>query len=104
MSFSDHEIEEAHEHCFGNEAEIRASTFCVCYFCASNSLPSAYFSPSAIKEWLNPSGTGHQPGPLPLTDQATAFCPGCTFDMVIGDASGLPIQDPDFIAALNERF
>jgi hypothetical protein len=62
-------------------------------------------------EWLNPAG---YPGstrievfassPEPLSDRATAFCPNCTFDMVIGDASGLPIDDRSFVAAINNRF
>ena len=29
---------------------------CVCYFCAANDLPEAYFKPAAVTEWLNPAG------------------------------------------------
>ncbi len=98
------QITAAHEHCFENVREIQASDRCVCYFCAANSLPNAYFAPDQIVEWLNPMGNGYRAGPSLLSDKATAFCPNCTFDMVIGDASGLPIDDPKFVAAINELF
>jgi hypothetical protein len=111
MIWTDAKIVEAHEHCFENVKEVQASDRCVCYFCAANGLPQAYFSPAAITEWLNPvgrdSGTGAEvfrSGPEPLSDRATAFCPNCTFDMVLGNASGLPIGDLSFVSAINTRF
>jgi hypothetical protein len=104
LTLTDAELVAAHEHCFENVREIQASQRCVCYFCAANELPNAYFAPGQIVEWLNPINNGEQPGPMPLSDKATAFCPNCTFDMVIGDASGLPIHDAQFVAAIHERF
>lgn len=111
MTWTDAQIVEAHEHCFANAKEVQASERCVCYFCAANDLPEAYFKPAAVTEWLNPTGrdpkTGAevlQTGPEPLSDQATAICPNCTFDLVIGDASGLPISDRSFVSAIDARF
>jgi len=111
MIWTDSQIVEAHEHCFENAKEVQASERCVCYFCAANELSGAYFEPAAITEWLNPADrdakTGVEAlrsGPAPLSDRATAICPNCAFDMVIGDASGLPISDPSFIAAIEARF
>ena len=110
MNWAEDQIVEAHEHCFENVREVQASTRCVCYFCAANDVPNAYFEPSAIVEWLNlhdRNDLGAQTfstDPTPLSDRASAFCPICNFDMVIGDASGLPINDPSFLAAINDRF
>ena len=111
MSWTEDQIISAHEHRFENVREIQSSSRCVCYFCAANGLANAHFAPTAIVEWLNPAGYRGEPsievfasGPEPLSDRATAFCPNCTFDMVIGDASGLPIDDPSFVAAINNRF
>jgi hypothetical protein len=111
MTWTDAQIVEAHEHCFENVREVQASNWCVCYFCAINDLPRAYFEPAAITEWLNPAGrnagTGAEvfrSGPAPLSDRATAFCPNCTFDMVIGDASGFPINDRSFVSAIDAHF
>jgi hypothetical protein len=98
MTFSAAELEEAHAHVFENVREVRASGLCACYFCKK------YFPPSAIREWLNPIGeAAFETGPVP-GERATAFCPTCQFDMVIGDASGLPIQNIAFLQALDERF
>ena len=111
MTWTDAQIVEAHEHCFENAKEVQASDQCVCYFCAANELQGAYFEPAGVTEWLNRAGrdakTGAEvfrSGPVPLSDRATAFCPNCTFDMVIGDASGLPITDQSLVSAINARF
>ncbi|MBI0476236.1 hypothetical protein D9601_12850 [Sphingomonas sp. MA1305] len=111
MTWTEAQIVQAHEHCFENAQEVQASAQCACYFCAANELPGAYFEPGAITEWLNPAGrdakTGAEilrSGSKPLSDRATAICPNCTFDMVIGDASGLPITDRSLLSAINERF
>jgi hypothetical protein len=33
---------------------------------------------------------------------SNAICPHCSIDAVIGSKSGLPINDPEFLKAMNE--
>jgi hypothetical protein len=99
VNWSRGEIEEAWSHARQNVREVQASTLCVCIQCQT------YFPPSRIVEWLNPAGEHtFRPGPLPTSDKADAFCPNCGMDFVIGDASGLPIQNPAFMRALNSTW
>ena len=99
MSWSRGEIKEAWSHARENVREVQASTLCVCFQC------QAYFPPSRIVEWLNPAGEHNfKPGLLPTSDDASAFCPNCGMDYVVGDASGLPIQNPDFVSRLNSTW
>lgn len=74
-------LRQAHTHSSGHRAEIESSAVCGCFYCLS------IFPPSAIKEWID--------------DNATALCPGCPVDSVIGDASGFPVSDPKFLTAMH---
>ncbi len=99
MSWSRGEIEEAWSHARENVREVQSSTLCVCLQCQS------YFPPDRIVEWLNPAGgLTYKTGPVPASDGADAFCPNCGMDYVIGDASGLPIENPHFVRALNSTW
>ena len=88
MSFSADFLDDAHEHAFANRAEILASGTCGCFSCF------ATFPSTDVWEWV-------KQGP---EQDDTGFCPYCMLDTTIGDASGLPVKDQNFLRALNERF
>jgi len=64
---------------------VEASGIAACFFCLET------FPPQAIDRWLN-EGTG------------TAVCPQCQIDSVLGDASGLPVSEPGFLKAMQNRW
>ena len=61
---------------FFNEAVIKGSTICGCFSCGS------IFPADTVNHWVTDIGSGKS---------ATALCPACTMDTVIGDASGFPV-------------
>jgi len=82
-------IEKAHKATIFHEKEILASSLCTCFYCAYQ------FDPHEEKdlEWWdinNPKGK-------------TLVCPMCGIDCIVGDASGFPITDTDFIMACTEE-
>ena len=83
MSFTEAYLRDAHAHCARHRAELEASAVCGCIYCLET------FAPNEIEEWV-PEGTG------------TAHCPKCWIDAVIGDASGFPVTDTAFMAAMHE--
>jgi hypothetical protein len=86
MDFTFEYLSSAHQHSFGNEKEIMQSNSCGCFYCMK------IFPPSEITEWI-----GDKPFP-------TALCPYCIIDAVIGDKSGFPITDSEFLTAIHNRF
>ena len=68
-------LETAVDHARCNREEIERSRLCACFYCLET------FTPATIDSWM-PEGPG------------TAFCPECAIDSVLGDASGLPIDNP----------
>ncbi|WP_439472921.1 hypothetical protein [Brevundimonas sp.] len=83
MSFTEGYLRDAHSHCARHRAELEASAVCGCFYCLET------FAPHEIEEWV-PEGDG------------TAHCPKCWIDSVIGDASGFPVSDKAFMAAMHE--
>jgi hypothetical protein len=77
------ELKDAHKHCTSNRSVVSRSRFCGCFFCLGR------FAPQFVDRWLN-EGDG------------TAVCPLCQIDSVIGDASGLPIEDRRFLVSMHE--
>ena len=67
-----------------HRSRVDASAMCGCFYCRST------FAPSEIEEWID--------------DDQTAMCPKCGIDSVIGDASGLPVGDKDFLTAMNRHW
>jgi hypothetical protein len=88
VSFDAALLEAAHEHCFGNEVEVCASECACCIACA------IAFPAKLVRE------TAPQRG----SDGPTVFCPVCAFDTVVGDRSGYPVDDPEFITAMNRKY
>ncbi len=61
----------AHRHSIRHRQEIEASERCGCFYCL------AVFVPSDIMDWVD--------------EDATALCPQCGIDSVIGASAGYPI-------------
>jgi hypothetical protein len=74
-------IREAHTHCSDHRAEILASSICGCFYCCTT------FAPSLIEEWIDAG--------------ATALCPRCGIDSVLGDQSGAEIT-LEFLTAMKQ--
>lgn len=74
-------IKASHKHSSQHKDEILQSNNCSCFYCLTT------FSSASIVEW---------------TDKGqTALCPHCGIDSVIGDKSGYPITDIDFLKQMN---
>jgi len=67
----DDDIQEAHRRSIRHRDEVLASEKCGCFYCLEN------FPPSSISTWAD--------------SEATALCPFCGIDAVIGSASGFPV-------------
>lgn len=76
-------FKEAHAHAMHNRAELGRSSSAGCFYCLET-FPAS----SATKQ-----------GDF---DGDTAACPVCGIDSVIGDASGLPVTDRDFLTEMKE--
>ncbi|WP_143074957.1 hypothetical protein [Sphingobium sp. AP50] len=86
------------QHAYDNHNEIRRSNSCRCLGCRER------FAPSEICRWIVTSKgdrkifEGNPVGKRDLAKHASAFCPYCDEQYVIGDASGYPLNDAAFIA------
>lgn len=74
----------AHQHSIYHLSEIEASQWCGCFLCRS------IFETGEIEDWCD--------------DGDTALCPRCGCDAVIGDASGLPVRDIEFLGQMNRYY
>lgn len=81
MIYSDDILRAAHKHSGPNRDEVIVSAVCGCFYCKST------FPPEAIDMWVN--------------DETYATCPRCSIDSVIGDKSGYPVTDPQFLSAMH---
>jgi len=96
MAFSETFLCEAHRHCGQNRAEVEASRSCGCFYCGE------IYGASEVSAWIEDhwnDGT-----PPQSVEKWTARCPRCDIDSVVGDASGLPIDDQLFLLAMRERW
>lgn len=81
--FTSEYIAKAHKATIYNESDIIASKVCTCFYCGCQ------FNANTEKDlewWDETSPKGK-----------TLVCPKCGIDVVIGDASGFPVTDKDFI-------
>ena len=82
---TEEELKTAQDHGRDNREEIVASRTCGCFYCLG------LFTPASIERWLN-------------EESGTAVCPLCQIDSVIGDASGYPVESPQFLAEMHWRW
>jgi hypothetical protein len=85
-------VVEAHTHGSRHGEEMARSAQAGCFYCC------AVFSPSEISDWLD-EAAGDLSGAV--ASESTALCPRCGIDSVIGDASGFPVTDPQFLKDMN---
>ena len=83
-------LEAAHRHSIYNRDEIMKSTWCGCFYCGH------IFPPSELDEAMDWTDD--------YAAQITALCPECMIDSVIGDASGFPVTDKEFLDGMYEYF
>ena len=88
MIFSPELLEAAHRASIFNQRNVQASTVCACFDCLES------FPPSWINDWIDEG----------LEKQKTARCPHCANDAVLCDATGYPVTDPTFLAAMNRHW
>lgn len=77
-------LDDARKHYSNNDKEVRDSLICGCCHCLST------YSPKEIFQWID-----HK--------EMTARCPNCGIDTVLAAASGYPVSDIYFLAAM-ERY
>ncbi len=75
-------VGDAHQHSSNNRDALTASVEVGCFYCCE------VYPPSLVNDWTD--------------EGATAMCPKCGIDSVIGDASGFPVTDKAFLKAMNE--
>ncbi len=97
MKFDQEFIVAAHEHTNHNRQAIENSTRVGCFFCARN-YDAAEIDPES-DDWIHFTDEHDIQG----TGQ-TALCAYCGIDSVLPDASGLPIDDPEFLKAMRAHW
>ncbi|MBI9094748.1 MAG: hypothetical protein JEY71_07690 [Sphaerochaeta sp.] len=88
--FSENYIDKAHKATIYNEKDIMDSNVCTCFYCGYQ------FNPKTEEdlEWMDEKSPKGK----------TLVCPMCLIDCVIGDASGFPVTDSEFIMACTEEW
>lgn len=81
MIYNQDIINASHKHTIRHRAEILQSDVCGCFYCIT------IFRPKDIIDWID--------------DEQTAICPNCGIDSVIGDKSGYPVIDNNFLKQMN---
>ena len=66
-----------------NKSIILVSDMAACYCCMQ------YFKAAEVNEFVDDG-------------DVTALCPHCGVDTVLGDATGLPIQDKEYLHAIHQ--
>lgn len=79
--FTEKEIIDAHKYSSDNRKALEKDDLCGCFYCLT------IFNPSEIDCWLR--------------EDATAFCPYCSVDSIIGKSSGYPITK-EFLSAMSK--
>jgi len=79
-------LKSAHKHSSLHKPEIERSSICGCFYCLRT------FAPNDIIEWVDNS----------MPNGPTAVCPKCGIDSVIGSESGYPVNEREFLKAMNQ--
>jgi hypothetical protein len=83
-SFDKRFLKLAHKASWKNREAILSSGKCSCFQCLGS------FEKGDVKEWIDSS--------------STARCPLCGCDTVIGDKSGLPIENKTFLSEMKSTW
>ena len=75
---------DAHAHTVRHRRELETSAVAGCFYCCET------FLPAEIKDWVD--------------DDDCALCPRCGIDSVIGDGSGFPVADKEFLKQMHEQW
>ena len=81
-------LKDAYKHSSAHREEVLDSDSCACFFCLET------FKSTEIHEWIDET---NKLG-------ATAMCPKCGIDSIIGAKSGFPISDINFLKQLNKLY
>lgn len=81
-------LENAHKRSSCHKTELLQSDVCGCFYCLK------VFKPTDISEWTKAYDFEEQ----------TAFCPFCRIDSVIGDKSGFPVSDKNFLNTMHTYY
>jgi hypothetical protein len=87
MKYSTEYLLSAHDASFASKESILLSNVCGCFYCLST------FPPDEITEWV-----------LERDNTETAVCPKCNIDSVVGSSSDFPVEDKEFLEAMNEHW
>jgi hypothetical protein len=79
-------LKEAHKASIFHQNQIWQSEVCGCFYCIST------FTPDKIEDWADEND--HR--------GATALCPKCRIDSILGSASGFPVTENDFLIQMNK--
>lgn len=90
-TYSPEYIEQAHKATIHHERDILNSSVCTCFYCGYQFDP--HNEKEEIEWWDEESPKGK-----------TIVCPMCLIDCVVGNASGFPVTDHDFIMACTEAW
>jgi hypothetical protein len=80
----------AHSHCIRNRAELEQSETSGCFFCLE------IYPAGEVWEWIRERQEDEE--------RLTAMCPKCGIDAVIGDASGYPVADTQFLERMKRHW
>lgn len=80
-TFNQDILTSSHENTIRHRDEILKSGNCGCFYCIT------HFKPVDIIQWTD--------------NGQTALCPNCGIDSVIGDKSGYPVNNIDFLKRMN---
>lgn len=84
LEIEDEKCEKAHKFSSNHADKLKEDKICGCFYCLS------VFSPDRITQWLKQQKQV-RPKVWRMDEQATAVCPHCGVDAVIGESSGFPI-------------
>ncbi len=84
MTYTNEELEKAHEFSVNNRPALEAPQRCGCFYC------DGIFDSTEIKEWIKDK-------------KGTALCPRCGIDSVIGESSGYQITS-EFLKAMKSKW
>ena len=87
--YTDEYLKAAHKHTIYHRSEIESSSVCCCYYCGHQFDPRDPELELAYTDINNRKGLDE-----------TLLCPLCGIDCVLGDASGYPVAEPEFIQAM----